>query len=130
MDGSAHAIAALCSSDGRHLAMMPHPERCFLRWQWPWMPAGWSQLEASPWLRLFQNAAVRRDPTPDPLPPPWLADSATRLSLAGVLPPARVSSELDRALVGTELFAVSRVTRDACPCVSAFVAAHVLRRCV
>jgi phosphoribosylformylglycinamidine synthase len=25
---SPHGIAALCSSDGRHLAMMPHPERC------------------------------------------------------------------------------------------------------
>lgn len=22
-------IAAICSPDGRHLAMMPHPERCF-----------------------------------------------------------------------------------------------------
>lgn len=27
-NGSPHGIAALCSADGRHLAMMPHPERC------------------------------------------------------------------------------------------------------
>ena len=34
-------IAALCSKDGRHLAMMPHPERCFVLWQWPWLPEEW-----------------------------------------------------------------------------------------
>jgi phosphoribosylformylglycinamidine synthase len=56
-NGSPEGIAALCSSDGRHLAIMPHPERCFLKWQWGWMPRSWrSDLEASPWLRLFQNA--------------------------------------------------------------------------
>jgi hypothetical protein len=27
-NGSPHGIAALCSANGRHLAMMPHPERC------------------------------------------------------------------------------------------------------
>lgn len=31
-NGSPHGIAALCSGDGRHLAMMPHPERCVC---WP-----------------------------------------------------------------------------------------------
>jgi len=41
---------------GRHLAMMPHPERCFRLWQWPWMPSSWHSLDASPWLRMFQNA--------------------------------------------------------------------------
>ena len=30
-NGSAKAIAALCSPDGRHLAIMPHPERTFLK---------------------------------------------------------------------------------------------------
>ena len=31
----------------RHLAMMPHPERCFLTWQQPWMPEPWRDtLEA------------------------------------------------------------------------------------
>lgn len=56
-NGSPDGIAALCSSDGRHLAVMPHPERTFLKWQWPWMPQEWKQtLKASPWLRMFQNA--------------------------------------------------------------------------
>ncbi|TAK94130.1 hypothetical protein EPO05_06700, partial [Patescibacteria group bacterium] len=55
-NGSPYGIAGLCSPDGRHLAMMPHPERCFRLWQWPWMPASWQKLEASPWLRMFQNA--------------------------------------------------------------------------
>ena len=56
-NGSPEGIAALCSSDGRHLAIMPHPERCFLKWQWGWMPSQWRRdLKTSPWLRLFQNA--------------------------------------------------------------------------
>ncbi len=56
-NGSPAGIAALCSPDGRHLAMMPHPERTFLKWQWAWMPEGWKRdLEASPWLKMFQNA--------------------------------------------------------------------------
>jgi phosphoribosylformylglycinamidine synthase len=56
-NGSPHGIAALCTPDGRHLAIMPHPERTFLTWQWPWMPREWRRdLAASPWLRLFQNA--------------------------------------------------------------------------
>ena len=56
-NGSPEGIAALCSPEGRHLAIMPHPERAFLRWQWPWMPEKWKkELVASPWLRMFQNA--------------------------------------------------------------------------
>jgi len=56
-NGSVNGITGLCSPDGRHLAMMPHPERSFLRWQWPWMPLRWQEeLKASPWLRMFQNA--------------------------------------------------------------------------
>lgn len=56
-NGSPEGITALCSPDGRHLAMMPHPERTFLKWQWAWMPEEWRKtLTASPWLRIFQNA--------------------------------------------------------------------------
>jgi phosphoribosylformylglycinamidine synthase len=56
-NGSPLGITALCSPDGRHLAMMPHPERAFLKWQWAYMPEDWKEtLEASPWLRMFQNA--------------------------------------------------------------------------
>ena len=46
-NGSPQGIAGLCSPDGRHLVMMPHPERAFLRWQWPWLPPDWRRdLEA------------------------------------------------------------------------------------
>ena len=55
-NGSPAGIAALCSEDGRHLAIMPHPERVFTTWQWPWTPPSWSTLEAGPWLQMFQNA--------------------------------------------------------------------------
>lgn len=56
-NGSIAGIASLCSPDGRHLAIMPHPERAFLKWQWPWMPEEMKkELEASPWLKMFQNA--------------------------------------------------------------------------
>jgi phosphoribosylformylglycinamidine synthase len=56
-NGSPLGITALCSEDGRHLAMMPHPERSFLSWQWGWVP---KELKGpgntSPWLKMFQNA--------------------------------------------------------------------------
>ena len=56
-NGSPAGIAALCSPDGRHLAVMPHPERTYLPWQWGWMPPDWRRnLAAGPWLRMFQNA--------------------------------------------------------------------------
>lgn len=56
-NGSALAGAGLCSYDGRHTAIMPHPERAFLKWQWSWMPQEWKKnLKASPWLKMFQNA--------------------------------------------------------------------------
>ncbi len=55
-NGSPYGITALCSPDGRHLAMMPHPERVFLKWQWAYMPEEWKNIKASPWLKMFQNA--------------------------------------------------------------------------
>ncbi len=56
-NGSANGIAALCSPDGRHLAIMPHPERTFLKWQWAWMPGELrKKIKASPWLKMFMNA--------------------------------------------------------------------------
>ena len=57
-NGSPLGIAALCSEDGRHLAMMPHPERAFLTWQLPYYPP-WLGLDPkgpAPWIKLFQNA--------------------------------------------------------------------------
>ncbi|KAJ0578913.1 putative phosphoribosylformylglycinamidine synthase [Helianthus annuus] len=57
-NGSPLGVAAICSPDGRHLAMMPHPERCFLMWQFPWYPKDWDveKKGPSPWLKMFQNA--------------------------------------------------------------------------
>mmetsp|Transcript_9220 Transcript_9220/g.27754 ORF Transcript_9220/g.27754 Transcript_9220/m.27754 type:complete len:1375 (-) Transcript_9220:489-4613(-) len=56
-NGSQDAVAGLCSADGRHLAVMPHPERAIRKWQWGYMPADLdAELETSPWLRMFQNA--------------------------------------------------------------------------
>lgn len=55
-NGSPDGIAALCSEDGRHLAMMPHPERVFTSWQWPWTPEEWKDFKVGPWLQMFQNA--------------------------------------------------------------------------
>ncbi|KAL9676468.1 hypothetical protein QQ045_004682 [Rhodiola kirilowii] len=57
MNGSPLGVAAICSPDGRHLAMMPHPERCFLMWQFPWYPKHWNvdKKGPSPWLKMFQN---------------------------------------------------------------------------
>ena len=55
-NGSPGGLAGLCSPDGRHLAMMPHPERTFLTWQAHWLPREMRGLPVSPWLRMFQNA--------------------------------------------------------------------------
>ena len=56
-NGSPFGITGLCSPDGRHLAMMPHPERSFLKWQWPWLPESMKDgIKESPWIQMFQNA--------------------------------------------------------------------------
>jgi phosphoribosylformylglycinamidine synthase len=50
------SIAALCSHDGRHLAIMPHIERSLFAWNWPYYPAGKLNHEISPWIEAFVNA--------------------------------------------------------------------------
>ncbi|NOX25861.1 MAG: phosphoribosylformylglycinamidine synthase, partial [Deltaproteobacteria bacterium] len=55
-NGSPQGLTGLCTQDGRHLAMMPHPERAFLTWQTHWLPEDMRNLPASPWLTMFQNA--------------------------------------------------------------------------
>jgi phosphoribosylformylglycinamidine synthase len=56
-NGSPGGVTGLTTPDGRHLALMPHPERCFLPWQAHWLPEALRRsLAASPWLRIFQNA--------------------------------------------------------------------------
>lgn len=69
-NGSPEGIVGLCSEDGRHLAIMPHPERLTIwPWQWPWAPQAWtegpSRLQASPWLRMFQNVRSWCDRVPE-----------------------------------------------------------------
>ncbi len=55
-NGSDWGIAAVCSNNGRHLAMMPHLERSIFPWQWAFYPSGRKDDEASPWLEAFVNA--------------------------------------------------------------------------
>jgi len=57
-NGSPQGITSLCSRDGRHLAMMPHPERSVLKWQWPYLSKEVAETptDFSPWIKMFQNA--------------------------------------------------------------------------
>ncbi|MCA9364338.1 MAG: phosphoribosylformylglycinamidine synthase [Candidatus Moranbacteria bacterium] len=57
-NGSPMGIAGLCSPDGRHTAIMPHPERVTQSVQWQWMPQ-WMKKEmkgSAPWAQMFANA--------------------------------------------------------------------------
>ncbi len=55
-NGSPEGIAGLCSADGRHLALMPHPERVFLPWQAHYLPEEMKDLQVTPWMQMFRNA--------------------------------------------------------------------------
>ena len=56
-NGSPVAIAGLCSADGRHLAMMPHPERAIFPWTCAYYPeAERGEHEVTPWMVAFRNA--------------------------------------------------------------------------
>ncbi len=56
-NGSPEGIAGLCSLDGRHLAMMPHPERAIFPWTSAYYPeAERQEHEVSPWIVAFRNA--------------------------------------------------------------------------
>ena len=56
-NGSPHAIAGLCSADGRHLAMMPHPERAIFPWTCAYYPeAERGEHEITPLMVAFRNA--------------------------------------------------------------------------
>ena len=55
-NGSDHAVAGICSADGRHLAMMPHLERAIFPWQWGCYPAKRKADEVTPWIEAFVNA--------------------------------------------------------------------------
>ncbi len=55
-NGSDYNTAALCSDDGRHLAMMPHLERAIFPWQWANYPSERKNDEVTPWIEAFVNA--------------------------------------------------------------------------
>jgi phosphoribosylformylglycinamidine synthase len=55
-NGSDGDVAAICSTDGRHLAMMPHLERAFFPWQCGYYPASRKNDEVTPWVEAFVNA--------------------------------------------------------------------------
>ncbi len=55
-NGSPEGLAGICSADGRHLAMMPHPERAMFPWQCGYYPQDHLQDDVTPWLEIFVNA--------------------------------------------------------------------------
>ena len=54
-NGSEKSAAALASSDGRHLAIMPHLERSIFPWNWGHYEPN-RKDDISPWILPFQNA--------------------------------------------------------------------------
>ena len=55
-NGSMYDAAGICSSDGRHLAMMPHLERAYFPWQCAWYPREKLHDDVTPWIKAFVNA--------------------------------------------------------------------------
>ena len=54
-NGSDYNTAMMCSTDGRHLVMMPHIERSLFQWNWAYYPDKRND-EVSPWAEAFVNA--------------------------------------------------------------------------
>ncbi|MDC1283920.1 phosphoribosylformylglycinamidine synthase subunit PurQ, partial [Saprospiraceae bacterium] len=54
-NGSDYNVAMLSSTDGRHLATMPHIERSFYAWNWAHYPSDRAD-KVSPWGEAFVNA--------------------------------------------------------------------------
>jgi phosphoribosylformylglycinamidine synthase len=55
-NGSQYNTAALCSENGRHLAIMPHLERSFMPWQCAFYPEERRADDVTPWMQAFINA--------------------------------------------------------------------------
>jgi phosphoribosylformylglycinamidine synthase len=55
-NGSPWATAGICSDDGRHIALMPHPERAIFPWQCAYYPSERKSDEITPWIEAFVNA--------------------------------------------------------------------------
>jgi len=57
-NGSPWAVAGICSKNGRHLSMMPHPERAMFPWQCGYYPSERKNDEITPWIEAFVNARI------------------------------------------------------------------------
>ena len=56
-NGSPYSVAGVYSKDGRHLAMMPHPERAIFPWQCGYYPNDRKENDqVTPWIEAFVNA--------------------------------------------------------------------------
>ncbi|GHV03588.1 phosphoribosylformylglycinamidine synthase [Bacteroidia bacterium] len=55
-NGSPGSVAGVCSKDGRHLAMMPHPERALFPWQCGFYPEERKNDDITLWIDAFTNA--------------------------------------------------------------------------
>ena len=55
-NGSSYGVAALASANGRHVAMMPHPERAIFPWQCANYPQNHIADDVTPWIEIFRNA--------------------------------------------------------------------------
>ncbi|MFN8390663.1 MAG: phosphoribosylformylglycinamidine synthase [Bdellovibrionota bacterium] len=56
-NGSQFNAAAICSRDGRHLAIMPHLERSIFAWNWPYRGEEFpKQAHLTPWMMAFVAA--------------------------------------------------------------------------
>ena len=55
-NGSDYSVAGICSRDGRHVALMPHPERSLFPWQCAYYPNQRKSDEVTPWIEAFVNA--------------------------------------------------------------------------
>ena len=58
-NGSDYDVAAIASADGRHLAIMPHPERTQHPWQCGYYPEERRLTDqVTPWHQAFVNARL------------------------------------------------------------------------
>lgn len=57
-NGSDYNVAGIASADGRHVAMMPHPERAIFPWQCATYPADRANDEITPIIDAFVAARL------------------------------------------------------------------------
>ncbi len=57
-NGSVGGVAGIVSDDGRHVAIMPHPERSIMPWQCAYYPRNRRNDDVTPWFKAFVNARL------------------------------------------------------------------------